>query len=137
MIFRGHTVEGRLILPPEAEAYLRRYHDEPVYVEIEPVHARRTIPQNRRHWYGLKQALKKAATLMPYTKDEIHEGLKQSSEVIKPARLYFPNGMVLGDSKSSRRLPVPVFSDFLEEVSAKFARGGIDLYEDGESNEGR
>lgn len=136
MLYRCHTVEGRLILPPEAEAYLRRYHDEPVLVEVTPVWSRRSIPQNRRLWLGYSKALKRAAALLPYDKDELHAAMKQRSEVIPVARLYFPDGSVIGDVKSSKRLSVSKFSDYLEEVTATFARGGIDLYEDGESHEG-
>lgn len=132
MLFRGHAVKGALVLPPEAAAWLHRYDDEPMHVELTPVHARRSIPQNRRLWAGYGRALRQAAALMPYTKDELHDALKNRSEVIKPARLYFPNGDPIGEAKTTRGLSVPVFSDYLEEITATFARGGIDLYPDGE-----
>lgn len=130
MIYRGHAVAGALLLPPEAAAWLRRYEDEPLHVELTPVHARRSVPQNRRLWAGYARALKHAATLLPYSKDELHDALKQRSEVIPEAMLYLPNGDPIGVSKSTRRLPVPKFSDYMEEVTALFARGGIEIYED-------
>lgn len=138
MLYRGHTKEGRLILPPEADAYLRRYHDEPVLVEITPVWSRRSSSQNRRQWGGYNRVLKMAASLLPYSKDELHDAIKQRSEVIQPARLYFPNGEIIGDSKLSRTLPKPRYSDFMEETGALFARGGMDIWPNrGESHEGR
>jgi hypothetical protein len=132
MLFRGHAVEGRLILPPEATAWLSRYHDEPIRVELEAVHARRSVPQNRRLWLGYSRALKQAASLMPYSKDELHDALKHRSEVLQDAMLYLPNGEQLGVARSTKRLPMPRFSDYMEEVSATFARGGIDIYADDE-----
>ena len=128
-MFRGHTVEGQLILPPEADAYLRRIHDEPVLIEVSPVWSRRSVPQNRRQWGAYNRALKRVSTLLPCTKEELHDAVKNRSEVIQPARLYFPNGSVIGDAKLSRTLPVSRFGDFMEETSALFASGGIDLYE--------
>lgn len=117
------------MLPLEAIAYLRRYDAEPMTVEITPVLARRSVAQNRRLWLGYSKALKRAAALLPYDKEELHVAMMGRSEVIKPARLYFPDGSVIGDVKSSRHLSVPQFSEYLEEVSATFARGGIDIYE--------
>ena len=128
MLFRGHAVKGALVLPPEAAAWLHRYDDEPMHVELTPVHSRRSIPQNRRLWAGYTRALRQAAALLPYDREELHDALKNRSEVIKPARLYLPNGEPIGESRSTKRLPVPVFSDYMEEVTALFARGGIDLY---------
>lgn len=129
MIYCGLVVGGRLVLPPESAVYLGRYEQEPMHVEVTPVHRRRTLPQNRRMWAGLNNALKRAATLMPYDKDEIHNALKNRSEVIPVARLYMPNGEPLGDVKSTKGLSVPMFGDYMEEVTATFARGGIDIYE--------
>lgn len=128
MIFRGLSVEGRLELPPEARAYVARFGGEPLFVEITPVYSRRTIPQNRRLWAGYGRALKIAQTLMPYTKDELHDALKHRSEVVKPALLYLPNGEALGTARSTKSLNVEQFGDYMEEVSATFARGGIDIY---------
>jgi hypothetical protein len=132
-MFRGHSIGGRLILPPEAAAYLGRYEDEPVTVEVMPVHSRRSIPQNRRLWLGYSRALKQAATLMPYDKEELHDALKHRSEVIPDAMLYLPNGEPLGISRSTKRLSVPRFGDYMEEVTATFARGGMDLFSDASS----
>ena len=128
MLFRGHAVKGALILQPEAAAWLHRYDDEPMQVELTAIHARRSIPQNRRLWAGYTRALRQAAALLPYSRDELHDALKNRSEVIKPARLYLPNGEPIGEARSTKRLPVPVFGDYMEEVTALFARGGIDLY---------
>lgn len=128
MLFRGHSVRGQLILDPKAEAWLRRYDDEPMHVEITPVHARRSVPQNRRMWAGYNRALKSAATLCGFDKDELHDALKQRSEVIPEVPLYTPWGERIGISKSTRRLSVQRMGDYMEEFTALFARGGIDLY---------
>lgn len=128
MIFQGLSVEGRIVLPPDPRvpAYLRRYDGEPLHVEVTPVFARRTPPQNRRLWAGYTRALKSFSALSGHDREELHDAMK--NRFLEPTRLYTPDGQVIGECRSTKRLPVPAFSDFNEEVSALFAGWGCDLY---------
>ncbi len=50
--------------------------------------------------------------------------------MIRPVRLYTADGQVIGEARSTKRLPVPLFGDYMEEVGAKFANWGCDLWPD-------
>lgn len=131
MLFNGHSVKGHLILAPGAEAWLRRYDDEPLHVELTPVHARRSIPQNRRLWAGYTRALRSFAALSKHDREELHDAMK--NRFLEPVRLYTPDGQVIGEARSTKRLSVPAFGDYMEQVSALFAGWGCDLYPEGGS----
>lgn len=126
MIFRGHSVRGHLVLDPKAEAWLWRYDDEPMHVELTPVYARRSVPQNRRQWAGYTRALRSFAALSGHDKEELHDAMK--NRFIEPVRLYTHNGELIGEARSTKRLPVPKFADFSDQVGALFAGWGVDLW---------
>lgn len=128
MLTQGLAVGGRIELPPDPRvtAYLWRYDGEPLHLEMTPVHARRSIPQNRRLWAGYTRALKSFSALSGHDREELHDAMK--NRFLAPVRLYTAGGELIGEARSTKRLPVPAFSDFNEEVSALFAGWGCDLY---------
>lgn len=125
---------GRLELTPQAARWLSRYEGEAVEVTITLVHARRSRAQNRRLWAGYRNALMQArdvwekAGIPPPAKEELHDALKARSEVIRPTVIYLPNGDRLGEGRTTRTLSVEGFAEYMEEVTATFARGGIELF---------
>lgn len=132
MLTQGLSVGGRLELPPDARliAWLARYEGEPLFVDLRPVHERRTSPQNRRIWAGYQRALRSFSALSGHDKDELHDAMK--NRFVAPVRLYTEGGDLIGEARSTRRMSRPAFSDFNEEVSALFASYGCDLYPDKE-----
>jgi len=122
------------VIDPKAERWLRLYEDEPIHVELLPILMRRSVPQNRRLWVGYTRALRSFSALSGHSKDELHDAIKNTSEVVEPVRLYAPNGDVIGDVRSTRRLSVERFGDYMEETGAKFANWGCDLWPEGKES---
>ncbi len=126
MIFRAQSEGGRLFLPPEATPFLVRYDHEPLHVEITPLYSRRSLPQNRRLWAGYTRALRSFSALSHHDREELHDAMK--NRFLEPVRLYTADGQVIGEARSTKRLSVPAFGDYMEQVSALFAGWGCDLY---------
>ena len=130
MIFQALSVGGRLMLPPDPRvmAHLHRYEGELLLVEVTPAQARRSLPQNKRLWAGYRRALRSFAALSGHEKEELHDAMK--NRFLQPMRLYTPDGALIGEARSTKRLSVEAFGDYMEEVSALFAGWGVDLYPD-------
>ncbi|MGE5747316.1 MAG: hypothetical protein ACM33U_08645 [Solirubrobacterales bacterium] len=128
MLTQGLAVGGRIELPPDPRvaAYLWRYDGELLHLDMTPVHERRSVPQNRRLWAGYARALKSFSALSGHDRDELHDAMK--NRFLQPARLYTADGRLIGEARSTRRLSVPAFGDYMEQVSALFAGWGCDLY---------
>ncbi len=138
MIFRARSEAGGLLLPPEAARFLVRYDHEPMHVEVTPVYSRRSFSQNRRLWAGYTRALRSFSVLSRHDREELHDAMK--NRFLEPVRLYTADGQVIGEARSTKRLSVPAFGDYMEQVSALFANWGCDIYPDAvplcESEEG-
>lgn len=128
MLTQALAVGGRLELPPDPRvtAFVWRYDGEPIHLEMTPVHARRSMPQNRRLWAGYGRALRSFAVLSGHDKEELHDAMR--NRFLTPMRLYTSEGEFIGEARSTKRLSVPAFGDYMEQVSALFAGWGVDLY---------
>ena len=128
MLTQALSIRGRLEMPndPRVTAWLARYEGELLYAELRPVYERRSIPQNRRLWSGYTRALRSFSALSGHDRDELHEAMK--NRFLQPVRLYTGAGDLIGEARSTKRLSVPAFGDYMEQVSALFAGWGCDLW---------
>ena len=97
-------------------AAIQRLPDEPVHeVIIKPFRKNRSLAQNRLYWMWLREIrdFLEAATGQHYSDEELHDFYRKR---FLPTRVIEINGETDIARKSTRRLTVKQFSEYLERL---------------------